>query len=70
MLWPTTSLSLGCCPFDLQLVEERDELKEALHTAVCSAQQKTGFQGLLLQRKLVAMRQDIEKTVRIPLQFR
>jgi hypothetical protein len=45
------------------LREERDELDKKLSQAVYGVQQKQGFRNLLLEKKLTAMSQDLEKTV-------
>jgi septal ring factor EnvC (AmiA/AmiB activator) len=45
------------------LREERDELSRRLRETVYNVQQKTGFKNLLLEKKLTAMSQDLEKTV-------
>lgn len=44
------------------LREERDELDKKLSEAVYGVQQKQGFKNLLLEKKLTAMSQDLEKT--------
>mmetsp|Transcript_26219 Transcript_26219/g.37282 ORF Transcript_26219/g.37282 Transcript_26219/m.37282 type:complete len:466 (+) Transcript_26219:13-1410(+) len=45
-----------------RMKEERDELKNRLHKTIYNVQQKTGFKNLLLEKKLEAMSQDLEKT--------
>jgi len=45
-----------------KLQEERDELKTKLEDTIYSVQQKTGFKNLILEKKLEAMAQDLEKT--------
>lgn len=45
-----------------KIKEEKDELHGKLETTVYSVQQKTGFQNLLLEKKIEAMSQDLEKT--------
>jgi len=45
-----------------KIKEETDELKQKLESTIYSVQQKTGFKNLLLEKKLEAMSQDLEKT--------
>jgi hypothetical protein len=45
-----------------QAVEERDELRQKLEDSIYNVQQKTGFKNLILEKKLEAMAQDLEKT--------
>jgi len=46
------------------LREERDELAKRQAETIYNVQQKSGFKNLLLEKKLTAMSQDLEKTVR------
>jgi len=46
----------------IQCREERDTLQKKLSETIYSVQQKTGFKNLLLEKKLSAMTQDLEKT--------
>jgi len=45
-----------------QLLEERDELQSKLKNKVCEVHQKVGFHNLVLEKKLAAMKDDLEKT--------
>lgn len=45
-----------------KMKEERDELASKLEKTIYNVQQKTGFKNLLLEKKLEAMSQDLEKT--------
>jgi len=45
-----------------KLTEERDELKQRLEDTIYNVQQKTGFKNLILEKKIAAMAQDLEKT--------
>jgi hypothetical protein len=45
-----------------KLKEEKYELKQKLEDTVYNVQQKTGFKNLILEKKLEAMAQDLEKT--------
>jgi len=45
-----------------KMKEERDELSIKLEKTIYNVQQKTGFKNLLLEKKLEAMSQDLEKT--------
>ena len=45
-----------------KLKEEHDELHQKLENTIYNVQQKTGFRNLLLEKKLEAMSQDLEKT--------
>jgi len=45
-----------------KLKEERDELKQKLEETIYNVQQKVGFKNLILEKKLEAMAQDLEKT--------
>lgn len=45
-----------------KLREEKDELAQRLQDTIYNVQQKTGFRNLILERKLEAMAQDLEKT--------
>lgn len=46
----------------VKIKEETDELHERLESKIYNVQQKTGFRNLLLEKKLEAMSQDLEKT--------
>lgn len=45
-----------------RLKSERDELRGKLTKTIYNVQQKIGFKNLLLERKIEAMSQDLEKT--------
>lgn len=45
-----------------KMKEEKDELAIKLEKTIYNVQQKTGFKNLLLEKKLEAMSQDLEKT--------
>ncbi len=45
-----------------QLAKEKDALEKKLETTIYSIQQKTGFQNLILEKKLEAMAIDLQKT--------
>lgn len=45
-----------------QLKEERDALNKKLERTIYEVQQKTGFKNFLLEKKLSAMKLDVEKT--------
>lgn len=45
-----------------QLVEERDEIKQTLEDTIYDAQQKTGFQKLLLEKKVTLLQEQLDKT--------
>jgi hypothetical protein len=45
-----------------KMKEEKDELSIKLEKTIYNVQQKTGFKNLLLEKKLEAMSQDLEKT--------
>eukprot|EP00823_Brevimastigomonas_motovehiculus_P000611 TRINITY_DN10760_c0_g1_i1.p1 TRINITY_DN10760_c0_g1~~TRINITY_DN10760_c0_g1_i1.p1 ORF type:complete len:396 (-),score=121.38 TRINITY_DN10760_c0_g1_i1:124-1311(-) len=42
--------------------EEKEELQKKLESTIYAVQQKTGFKNLILEKKLDAMTQDLEKT--------
>jgi len=44
------------------LKEERDALQSKLENTIYDVQQKTGFKNLILEKKIDAMEQDLEKT--------
>ena len=43
------------------LAEERDQLKERFNEAIYDVQQKAGFKNLLLEKRLTAVGEDVEK---------
>lgn len=45
-----------------KIKEEKDELHDKLENTIYNVQQKTGFKNLLLEKKIEAMSQDLEKT--------
>jgi len=45
-----------------QVMSERQELRDRLEVSIYDAQQKTGFKNLLLEKKVEALGQDLEKT--------
>lgn len=55
--WETEALRMRCD----KLVEERDELKNKLETAMVEVQQKASLENVLLKRKLNQLRKDYEQ---------